>query len=59
MRSVRASGAPRSESKSNMIAGGNHTLIQCGLVRNDRKTKEAAYAKEDPNAAVYGLPGAP
>ena len=30
-----ASGAPRSESKICMIAGGNHTLIKCELARND------------------------
>ena len=29
------SGAPRSESKSFMVAGGNHTTIHCGLVRDD------------------------
>ena len=29
------SGASRSESKITMIAGGNHTTILCGLVRND------------------------
>ena len=34
------SGAPRSESKIGMIAGGNHTLIKCGLVRNDSKINE-------------------
>ena len=30
------SGAPRSESTMEMIAGGNHTMAYCGLVRNDR-----------------------
>ena len=29
------SGAPRSESAIPMIAGGNHTTMYCGLVRND------------------------
>ena len=31
----RTSGAPRSESEMRMIAGGNHTIIHCGLVRDD------------------------
>ena len=34
--SLRTSGAPRSESTMEMIAGGNHTMAYCGLVRNDR-----------------------
>ena len=29
------SGAPRSEFAMEMIAGGNHTIMWCGLVRND------------------------
>ena len=29
------SGAPRSESTMEMIAGGNHTIVYCGLVRDD------------------------
>ena len=31
------SGAPRSESEIPMIASGNHTIMSCGLVRNDSK----------------------
>ncbi len=29
------SGAPRSEFAMEMIAGGNHTIMWCALVRND------------------------
>ena len=29
------SGAPRSESQIPMIAGGNHSIMYCGLVRDD------------------------
>ena len=34
------SGAPRSGSQIKMIAGGNHTMILCALVRNDTILEE-------------------